>query len=149
MEISWFGDSFEALLNSLKDAFRHDSFTCAETAASFCRAVNDHFADVDGECCGVYVVRQDDTGDVLYIGKGGTVETCGQFKQQDVPGRLQAPRGSHKADEWFGELMREKGVLRVEYLVVKRPFAPAFVEAALLQAYWAEWDHLPPRNRAF
>jgi hypothetical protein len=42
---------------------------------------------------GVYVFRQRDTREVLYVGQAGTIDEGGTFKGQDIPGRLKNVRG--------------------------------------------------------
>lgn len=137
------------MLDSLKKDFASGSFIYADHAMKFGRAVRSHFGNVDKRVYGVHIVRQRNTEEVLYIGKGGTVDGQGQFKGQDVPGRLGNVKESRiRATEWFRQFLQERGTLVVEYLVVEPPFAPAYIEATLLQAYLAEHKRLPPKNRS-
>lgn len=97
----------------------------------------------------MYLVRRQADQSILYVNKGGTVGGDGQFKGQDVPGRLRNVRGDDVgADQWFRQLLLEAGPLAIEYLILAPPFAPAYVEAALLQAYLVEHKQLPPKNHA-
>ena len=143
-------ESAEGLFGRWKSEYRHGSFVYDDLNACFRELVEQHFNREAGKVYGVYVVRQKYDGSILYIGKGGTVGRDGQFKGQDVVGRLRNVRNDDVgADRWFRELLLENGPLVVEYLVVEPPIAPAFVEAALLEAYLMEHKRLPPKNAAF
>ena len=97
---------------------------------------------------GIYVVRRGDTGEILYIGKSGTIDSQGQFKGQDIPQRLKNVKERDvSADKWFQELVQEKGQLVIEYFFLSKSKSPALVEAALLQAYLNEHDRLPYKNK--
>ena len=142
-------EKVESLFSRWKSEFRHGSFAYEDSNANFRELVAQHFGDAAGKAYGVYLIRQSDCGAMLYIGKGGTVRGDGVFKGQDVPGRLRNVRGDDVgADHWFRELLLEMGPLIVEYLIVEPPIAPAFVEAALLQAYLVEHQRLPLKNSA-
>lgn len=140
-------DTFERLLHRLKENFRFGSFVYEDHTTRFRGAVSAHFGNGGGKIYGIYIIRKRDTKEVLYIGKGGTLDGQGKFKGQDMPGRLQNVRGNDiGADRWFRELVQERGALLVEYLVLEAPIAPAYIEASLLQAYLAEHKSLPPKN---
>ena len=99
---------------------------------------------------GVYVVRQRDTKEILYIGKSGTIDSQGQFKGQDIPERLKNVKaGDVSADKWFRELLQEKGPLTIEYIFLSKSKSPAFVETVLLQSYLNAHYRLPYRNKSF
>ena len=98
---------------------------------------------------GAYVVRTRKNGEILYIGKGGTLLQEGDFKEQDLIGRLTKRRGKISANEWFSELCRKIGPIEIEYFILSKGEAPAFIEAALLQAYFNEYGHLPIENKSF
>lgn len=140
-------DSVEILLDRWKGEFRHGSFTYADPAASFRRLVAEHFVGAVEKVYGVYVIRRRLDQSILYIGKGGTIGGDGQFKGQDVPGRLRNVRGGDiGADQWFRELLSEAGPVTIEYVVLTLPITPAYVEVSLLQAYLVEYRRLPPKN---
>jgi hypothetical protein len=139
---------FEEEWESLKKDCEHSSFIYDNPAKSSTKIVNQHFRDVERqEKYGVYVIRQRDTGQVLYIGKGGTVGKQGNFKEQDIPGRLTNRRGNISSAQWFGDLARKMGALAVEYVFLTAHQSPAFVEALLLQAYLNEHGCLPYCNK--
>ena len=142
-------ETVENLFAQWKTEFRHGSFAYEVPNASFRDLVARHFGDSTGRVYGVYLIRRRDSGAILYTGNGGTVRNDGQFKGQDVPGRLRNVRGDDVgADHWFRELLLEMGPLVVEYLIVEPPISNAFVEAALLQAYLVEHKRLPLKNSA-
>jgi hypothetical protein len=142
-----FSEGVENLLDRWKCEFPHGSVSYADPATSFRQQVAEHFGEAVGRICGVYLIRRQHDAAILYIGKGGTVGGDGQFKGQDLPGRLRNGRGGDMgADPWFRELLVEAGPVVVEYVVLALPVAPAYVEASLLQAYLAEHGRLPPKN---
>ena len=137
-------EKVESLFGQWKSEFRQGSFAYEDLNVNFRELVAQHFGDSAGKAYGVYLIRQRNTGAILYIGKGGTVRGDGQFKGQDIPGRLRNVRGDDVgADHWFRELLLEMGPL-----IVEPPIAPAYVEAALLQAYLVEHKRLPLKNSA-
>jgi len=141
---------FEDEIASLKKTCGHGSYEYSNPSESFRTCTTLHFRRVKRqERYGVYVVRQRDTQEVLYIGKGGTINLQGQFKGQDVPRRLKNVKGGDIfADKWFGDLLQEKGPLIIEYIFLPKSKSPAFVEAALIQAYLNEHHRLPYKNRS-
>ena len=96
-----------------------------------------------------YVIRQGATREVLYVGKGGTIDKGGSFKKQDIPQRLMNVKGQNiAADVWFSTLAKEKGPLIIDYVfLASKPESPALVESCLLQAYLNETGYLPYRNQ--
>lgn len=107
---------------------------------------------------GAYIVKCRSNGEVLYIGKGGTVEGGNDFKleEQDVVRRLKNVRGKgKKADEWINELCQECCNDGLYILVVKinspseTKIAPAFIEGLLLQAFLKVNGRLPKYNKGF
>jgi hypothetical protein len=140
-------ETIESILDKWRTEFRNGYFIYADPLASFRATAAAHFGN--GPLHGVYVIRQRDTREILYIGKGGTIDREGQFKRQDLLGRLQNVRNKDvSADEWFRNLVHKKGPLLVEYLILELPVAPAYVEATLLQSYFAEHRCLPPKNNS-
>jgi hypothetical protein len=142
---------FEEEWESLKKDCESGSFIYSEPSASASKIVRSHFRNIrQQEKHGVYVVRQQASREVLYIGKSGTIEQNGSFKGQDIPGRLTNLKGNITANQWFKTLVREKGPLTIEYVFLTSvPKSPALVEAVLLQAYLNERSCLPYRNKAF
>jgi hypothetical protein len=140
--------TIEEELSELKKTNGHGSFLYAspsETFSSICKNHLRHIKRIDKH--GVYITRQKSTNQILYVGKGGTINDQGTFKRQDIPGRLTNRKGKISSNEWFKTLLSEKGVLVIEYLFLnKTPISPAVVEAVLLQAYLNEYRQLPYRS---
>lgn len=109
-----------------------------------------HFHKVrQREKYGIYIVRQRDTREVLYIGKSGTIDSRGQFRGQDIPKRLKNVKGNDiPANKWFQDLSQEKGPFVIEYIFLPPSMSPALIEAVLLQAYLNEHHGLPYRNKS-
>ena len=138
----------EAAMVNLAARFAHDSFGYDDPSVSFRKVVTQHFRGRKGDRHGVYVIRQTD-GRIIYIGKAGTVTRDGQFKRQDIPGRLKAPKYKDMdTDDWFAYLVRTGGPVSVSYYLLPVQCSPAYVEAGLLQSYLNEHGCLPEQNSA-
>ena len=142
--------SFEDEIALLKKTCEYGSYEYSNPSDSFRSCTTLHFRGVRRqERYGVYVVRQRDNQEVLYIGKSGTIDSQGRFKGQDIPERLKNVKGGDvSADKWFRDLLREKGPLVIEYVFLSISKSPALVEAALLQAYLNEHHGLPYKNKS-
>ena len=141
--------AFEDELNSLKNTYEHGNYEYIVQSQNFTACTRSHFNEViRQEKYGVYIVRKQDTQEVLYIGKSGTVDSNGEYKNQtqDIPGRLTNIRGIFKSNDWFRNLLQEKGTLKIEYIFLPTSKSPSFVEKALLQAYLNEYSCLPYKN---
>jgi len=138
--------TFNALLNELRGAYEHCSFTYSDPTQSFRACVRNHFRG-GAKQYGVYIVRSHTQ--VLYIGKGGTVSNDGSLKGQDIIERLRNVRDSRiAADAWLRELLIRGHPLQVECFMWSRPKSPAFLEALLLQTYLNQHHNLPQKNRS-
>jgi len=145
-------EPFETRFSRLKGEYEHGAFEYADPSTDFRSAVTSHFGGISrkNERHGIYIVRKKGDEEVLYIGKGGTIDSEGCFKTQDIPKRLKNVKdGVVQADDWFCDLLEDKGALLVEYVFLPISESPAFVEAALLQAYLNEHGHLPCKNKSF
>jgi hypothetical protein len=144
--------SFEDELPGIKRGCEHGSFNYQNPNISFSDTVTSHFRTIQrNDKHGIYIIRQKSTGEVLYIGKGGSLDRYGNFKSQDIPGRLKNVKNRDiPANEWFNSLFEEKGQLLIEYVFLPTtPIAPTFVESLLLQAYYNEYKSLPRCNNSF
>lgn len=145
-------ESFETQFSKLKEKYEHNAFKYDDPSTDFRGTVTLHFHGISrkSERHGIYIVRKKRDQEVLYIGKGGTIDSKGSFKDQDIPGRLKNVKdGEVQADDWFRDLLEDKGALLVEYVFLPISESPAFVEAALLQAYLNDHGHLPCKNKSF
>ena len=143
--------SVESVLAELKQRYDHGSFEYNDPSTNLRTIVTSHFCSISrkNERYGIYIVRQKNTQEILYIGKSGTIDSEGHFKGQDIPGRLRNVKdGNIPANDWFRDVFREKGVLLIEYIFLPISESPAFIETALLQAYLNEHHCLPYKNRS-
>ncbi len=144
-------DRFEAKWASLKKGYEHGSFAYSDMLSSASQVIRSHFRNIQRQRkYGIYIVRQQRAGEILYIGKSGTIDNQGRFKGQDLPGRLTNVKGRTNANKWFSSLVEEKGPLAIEYVFLDpAPLSPALAEATLLQACLNVYGRLPYRNKAF
>jgi len=121
---------FEEELTQLKNIFRNGSYDYVDPSKSFKSCTTSHFTNINWhERYGVYVVRQKSTLDVLYIGRAGTVNSEGNFKSRDIPGRLKNVKGGDmNANEWFETLRRENGPLVIEYIFLSKSMTPRLLK---------------------
>ena len=126
--------TFEEELTLLKKTYEFGLYEYSNQSEKFTTCTIKHFKDVkEKERYGVYIVRQRDNQEVLYVGKGGTVNSQGQFKGQDVPRRIKNVKaGDIPSNKWFSNLLQEKGALIIEYIFLPISKSPAFVETMLL-----------------
>ena len=121
-------EKIEQIIERLKAIGPHG---CIEYAGEndFRHTVLQHFSCVRA-IYGVYVVRAVKSNEVIYVGKAGTIGREGRFKKQDIPTRLTNRQEKNKSrKEWFQELVKHHGRLKIEYLELPAKLSPAFVEA--------------------
>lgn len=99
---------------------------------------------------GAYIIS-DPQGRVLYIGCSGTMLNNGEFRMQTLRGRLTNRQGRRSRQEFFGDVLRERGVqsLHFEWFVTfggVNKVLPSLAESQLLQAYFDDHGRLPPYN---
>jgi len=143
-------NTFEEEWQSVKNEFHNGSFIYADTSVPVREVITSHFMYIKHpHTHGVYVIRSQNTQEVFCIGKAGTIRNNGEFGMQDIPKRLKNVRNNDMpADEWFRNLVNEKGPLIIEFVFLeKTPTSPAFIETLLLQAYLNNYGHLPYRNK--
>lgn len=140
----------DELIIELKENFMHGSYEYDNPSESFKRCTTLHFRNVRKQLkYGVYIIRQMDTKEILYIGKGGTIDSKGIFKYQDVPKRLKnVKERDTSADIWFKNLLQDKGPLFIEYIFLPKSMSPALVETTLLQAFLNQYGRLPYKNKS-
>jgi hypothetical protein len=142
-------ETFAVLWEKLKDENENGQFEYSDSERPFSHLVRHKLKDKNGH--GVYVALQKENGQVVYIGKGGTISNNGDYKSQDIKGRLTAIRGDQTADVWFARVVEQSGPITIEYVFLpdQRQSCAAYVEACLLQAYLREKGRLPAENKAF
>lgn len=104
---------------------------------------------------GLYLVRPESgsDGDLLYVGRSGTIRTDGTPSTQTLPRRLTNRHGGMRREAHFRLVMRDRELqaLEIEWFVTvssERLLLPALVEARVLQAYLDRHGRLPPLNKA-
>ncbi|MBI1815912.1 MAG: hypothetical protein HYR72_13110 [Deltaproteobacteria bacterium] len=149
--------AFEEEWQRLREIGVHGYFEYAHASERWSKAVDGHFATVRvPDKYGVYLVRRVEDSEIIYVGRGGSIDSNGRFKEQAIPGRLKAPRRDRirrcdiPANRWFLDLRAAEGALRIEYIILgKVPKSPALAEALLLQAFLDKHGILPRYNNVF
>jgi hypothetical protein len=101
---------------------------------------------------GVYVIfRSDDAERPLYIGKAGTVNQGGGWKEQGLAKRLTMKQDGKYRREYFRNLMSEQSIAGLTFLRFvthdePNKIIPALAEMELLQAHFDQYGCLPERN---
>lgn len=93
-------------------------------------------------------------GEILYIGKGGTSNNDGSFKEQQLRKRLNSKQDGVRRVQFMKKKLKESnGKLQkiiIEWFILKDPSVlPAYLEAYLIQQFYAEHHRLPAWNEAF
>lgn len=148
VEVGLFEEEVKLLSNNVDDE-QHGYFDY-NGKKSFKKVTKEHFGSVQGlRKYGVYIVRYQESNEVIYIGKGGSIDQHGNFGKQDLPKRLINTRTRNKsADDTFLEYYNDGGPLRIEYFILPdKKLCPGMMEAFLLQAYLKAHNHLPKKNK--
>ncbi len=100
----------------------------------------------------IYSVRSKRT-ELMYIGKSGTLQTDGSFKEHMLAQRLRMKQGKQWRAEFYREQMEllKLAALEFKWWVTfdnKVRVIPLKAEADLIQAYFDDHGRLPPWNRA-
>jgi hypothetical protein len=101
---------------------------------------------------GIYAVCDTSDNSVIYIGKGGTIKNNGVFGNQNLNGRLKAPRGVYNSSyEYFKKVMNDNSMENLTFLVVysNSDNPPAYIEAVALLDYYNQNSTLPLLNNEF
>ena len=92
-------------------------------------------------------------GELLYIGKAGTVLTDGEFKKQDLPKRLTMKQDDIYRQEFFTQQLQEHAEyeqLYIEcYYLEDNSVLPAYLRAKFIQEYFQDHKKLPLWNKNF
>lgn len=103
---------------------------------------------------GVYKIYADSiNGELLYIGKGGTVHTDGSFDKQSLKERLNNKQENMRREKFFIKKINEDKHLKALYIewfiIDEKLFLPAYYEAALIQDYYSKHSKLPKWNKKY
>jgi len=125
---------------------------------SFAFTKNSNLANVCNapELPGVYLIYavKDKLEQIVYIGKAGSMETDGIFKDQKLRGRINNKQKGMKRQKFFSYKLYEEQLdkLIIKWCITyneKSNKLPGFVEGQLLQLYFEETGKLPRWNEAF
>ena len=102
---------------------------------------------------GIYIIyRCDDAERPLYIGKAGTVNQDGVWKEQGLAKRFTMKQDGKYRREYFRELMSNQSIPGLTFLwfvthdaIIK--VIPTLAEMELLQAHFDQYECLPKLNR--
>jgi hypothetical protein len=101
---------------------------------------------------GIYAICNSDNHQILYIGKGGTIQNNGTFKNQNINGRLKAARGTYNNSYlYFQNIMTENTLNSLIFLVIysNTNNPPAYIESISLRHYLNQNNCLPILNNEF
>lgn len=101
---------------------------------------------------GIYAICDSDSQQVLYIGKAGTIQNNGTFKNQNLNGRLKAPRGKYNSSYlYFQNVMNDNSydslILVAIYSNPNTP--PAYLESMSMFQFLNQNNCLPTLNNEF
>ena len=108
------------------------------------------------EMPGVYYIIRLATGnvDLVYIGKSGTINQPGIFKDQLLKSRINNKSNGIKRQEYFEQKITEENIdgLDIYWFVTMDKTSnhlPGYVEGLLMQRYFEVHGKLPPWNKCF
>lgn len=102
---------------------------------------------------GVYIIfRCDNAERPIYIGRAGTVNQDGKWKEQGLAKRLTMKQGGECRRNFFRSEMRKQSIAGLTFLWFvthdqNNKIIPALAEMELLQAHFDQYDCLPQLNR--
>ena len=103
---------------------------------------------------GVYIFRKNTKGgDILYIGKSGTILQSGVFKAQNLRNRLNNKQAGIRRQDFFTQMINKdieiKQIIIEWYIIDEQKHLPGLIEALLLQDYFTHHSCLPIWNNEF
>lgn len=103
---------------------------------------------------GVYrIYANSSEGELLYIGKGGTAYTDGNFTEQQLKRRIKNKQENMCREDFFIKKINEDKQLKALYIewfiIDEKLFLPAYYEAALIQDYYSKHSKLPKWNKEY
>jgi hypothetical protein len=105
---------------------------------------------------GVYYILRLARGkiDLVYIGKSGTMQQNGKFKDQGLQGRINNKQEGMKRREYFEKKCKEEKIDGLDiywFVTVDNTVRdlPGFVEGLLLQRYYEKYGVLPSWNKDY
>jgi hypothetical protein len=108
------------------------------------------------ESYGVYLIFSscNGTNTLVYIGKSGTVQGSGEFKDQNLSGRIKNKQDGVKRQEYFIRKIDEENIdkLIIKWYVTankEKVDLPGYVEGVLMQMYFDANKSLPKWNKEY
>ena len=103
---------------------------------------------------GVYkIYANSKDGELLYIGKSGTIQCDGSCKSQNLRKRLNNKQRNMKRESFFIQKLNENPSIKelfIEYKIInEKKDLPSYYEAKLLQEYYQQHARLPRWNLCF
>ncbi len=103
---------------------------------------------------GAYVIHRDTKdGEIVYIGKAGTISQNGEYKSVKLRKRLNANHSHEARQKYFPKKMDEEpkiSKLFIEWFVIdEEKIIPAYFEALLMQLFYSSNHRLPLWNKTF
>lgn len=102
-----------------------------------------------------YIIRLSNNRiDLVYIGKSGTINQSGEFKDQLLKGRINNKSNGVKRQQYFEQKISEENIdaLDIYWFVTmdkNNNDLPGYVEGLLMQNYFSLHGTLPPWNKYF
>lgn len=102
-----------------------------------------------------YIIRlANNKVDLVYIGKSGTINQSGEFKDQLLNRRINNKQDGMKRQKHFEQKMSEENIegLDIYWFVTmdkNNNDLPGYIEGLLLQRYFEMHGKLPPWNKCF
>ena len=105
---------------------------------------------------GVYYILRLSGGkiDIVYIGKSGTIQQNGKFKNQGLNARLNNKQEDIKREKFFNDKCEKENIdaLDIYWYVTfddKNQDLPGFVEGEIMQTYFDAYGKLPLWNKEY
>lgn len=104
---------------------------------------------------GVYIFRKNTRkGEILYIGKSGTIKQDGHYKRQNLNKRINGKSSAQtQRERWFLDKFQEDPSMKIIYIewyeLDEEKFLPGYVESCLLQKFFCETKKLPLWNKEY
>lgn len=105
---------------------------------------------------GIYLIYagKEAIGNLVYVGKAGSVETDGSSKKQGIKKRLVNQHSGMKRSEYFIKYMADNSTDLVfrwfkTYDELSKTVIPALAEAEAIQRYFLKYGKLPELNKSF
>ena len=99
---------------------------------------------------GVYIIYNS-TGEIVYIGKAGTINQDGTFKKQGLRRRLNNQHHGMRREDYFISKIEENNLdhIIIKWYEVNPRVIPGSAEGMLIQEYFNKHGELPPWNEGF